>query len=855
MAEILLTAAIMKATDVCIDLVDEEGSAFKKLRENIHWMERQLRHMQSYLEIADARKRHDRRAANLVEDIEELAGDVEDTLETFLSHVDSYRSACRIFPNFSAVHKFSVKIETIKKRIKDIDEDRKTYGIMDTTGSKGSQKWDTRRAYLLLADEAEVVGLDEDCEQLEARLRDQRLDFGVVSIVGMPGLGKTTLAKKIFKNVQHCFQCSAMVYVSQAPKISDLLGDIARQVGLTEEQIKKQPETNLYSFLQQRRFIILFDEIWDFESWDAIKYCIPTAKNGSRIIITSRNNSVGRYIGGQHSLHTLQPLDREKSWELFSKQIISRFERITAFPEELKCVGEQIVEKCGGVPLAIVVTAGMLRARERSENEWKQVLNNIGQDDEDECSRVLALSYEDLPTRLKLCFLYFGLFQEDYEIKALDLMNMWIAEKMVEQPSNKEEREIEDVAEGYLNNLIARNLIQVSRSKYNGKIKSCRVHDILRSSLCINIGKKSKFCSVLGAKGARRVASNAKTITDNVKPNSETSKLRVLMCVSAEKHYGKEKELLKCISSFKLLRVLSLEFDRDCTLTCFPNEFWNLIHLTYFRLRVSNLVIPSSIRNLKNLLTLNIRGCGEVSIHPSFWKMKQLRHVLVDMENWRYKGTNQDRSSIISSASVSLENLRTLEWVSIEIIQLAGVQSLSRLRRLGIYSHFGRKIEQLFSSMPPLENLEKLSLSFIYPANIGGMLRLNLSGYHSLLKLRIKGCLFKLPNVDAFPPNLVKLCLFYTKMDEDPMKILKRLPKLKFLKLIDGYGGLSVMDFSGEGSFPQLQVLHIQFFYKLGELISDEELGMPNLKKVILRDCPNVVRITGRIQFLIGRSH
>nr|GMD64713.1 disease resistance RPP8-like protein 3 isoform X1 [Ipomoea batatas] len=663
----------MKATDVCIDLVDEEGSAFKKLRENIHWMERQLRHMQSYLEIAEARKRHDRRAANLVEDIEELAGDVEDTLETFLSHVDSHRTACRIFPNFSAVHKFSVKIETIKKRIKDIDDDRKTYGIMDTTGSKGSQKWDARRAYLLLADEAEVVGLDEDCEQLEARLRDQRLDFGVVSIVGMPGLGKTTLAKKIFKNVQHCFPCSAMVYVSQAPKIRDLLGDIARQVGLTEEQIKKQPETNLYSFLQQR--------------------------------------------------------------------------------------------------------------------------------------------------------------------------------------SNKEEREIEDVAEGYLNNLIARNLIQVSRSKYNGKIKSCRVHDILRNSLCVKIGKKSKFCSVLGVKGARRVAANAKTITENVKPNSETSKLRVLMCVSAEKHYGKEKELLKCISSFKLLRVLSLEFDRDCTLTCFPNEFWNLIHLTYFRLRVSNLVIPSGIRNLKNLLTLNIRGCGEVSIHPSFWKMKQLRHVLVDMENWRYKGTNQDRSSIISSASVSLENLRTLEWVSIEIIQLAGVQSLSRLRRLGIYSHFGRKIEQLFSSMPPLENLEKLSLSFIYPANIGGMLRLNLSGYHSLLKLRIKGCLFKLPNVDAFPPNLVKLCLFYTKMDEDPMKILKRLPKLKFLKLIDGYGGLSVMDFSGAGSFPQLQVLHIQFFYKLGELISDEELGMPNLKKVILRDCPNVVRITGRIQFLIGRSH
>lgn len=605
--------------------------------------------------------------------------------------------------------------------------------------------------------------------------------------------------------------------------------------------------------MQKRRYIILFDDIWDFESWDAIKFCIPTAKNGSRIIITSRNNSVGRYIGGEHSLHSLQPLDREKSWELFSKQIIS-FERMATFPEELKCVGEQIVEKCRGVPLAIVVTAGMLRARERSENEWKQVLNNMGEDDEDECWRVFALSYEDLPTRLKHCFLYFGLFPEDYEIKALDLMNMWIAEKLVEQPSN-EEREIENVAEGNLNNLIARNLIQVTRRKYNGKIKSCRIHDILRS-LCVKIGKKSKFCGVLGGKGVRRVTSNAKSITENVKSSSEASKVRVLMCFSAEKHnnFLIGKEILKCISSFKLLRVLSLEFDRECTLTCFPNEFWNLIHLIYFRLRVADLAIPSTIKNLKNLLTLNIRGCGEVSIHPSFWKMKQLRHVLVDMENWRYKGTNR-RDRLLSSTSVSLENLRTLEWVSIEIIQLAGVQNLSRLRSLGIYSHFGQKIEQLFSSMPPLENLEKLSLSFTYPGNIGGMLRLNLSGYHSLLKLRIKGCLFKLPNVDEFPPNLVKLCLLYTKMDEDPMKILQRLPKLKFLKLIDGYGGSSVMDCCGAGSFPQLQVLHIQFFYKLRELISDEEVGMPNLNKVILRDCPNVVRITGRIQFLIGRCH
>nr|GMD73782.1 disease resistance RPP8-like protein 3 isoform X1 [Ipomoea batatas] len=557
MADILLAAAIKKTVEISSKLAVEEGARLFRLREDINWMEGQLRHLQSYLEAVEASNGDDSKVRNLTNDIKELARDVEDILEKFAPQIESFsclKTVACIFPYCNTAYKFSLEIEKIKVRIKAIDDNRKTFGIMDTSRSVDAENWDLRRSYLH-ADEPEVIGLDDDCKNLEAKLLDEKQEHRFISIIGMPGLGKTTLAKKIYNQVQPHFDCSALVYVSQEPNIRELLKGIARQVGLDQK--------------------------------------------------------------------------------------------------------------------------------------------------------------------------------------------------------NKAD-------------------------------------------------------------------------------------------------YSPEKKFFKSISSFRYLRVLSLQFD-GFTSGHFPDEFWNLIHLSYIRFRGVALGITMNISNLKNLLTLDIQDCGA---SLDILKMKQLRHLLLsDMEMPMQHYNCMCHPA--SSTEVCLENLQTLKWVSSAVLEQIGMHNLPNLRRLGIDDLSKNTFEKLCCPVPPLAKLEELTLNMArmekLPREVRGE-RWNLSRHQSLVKLHVKGHVFELPNVEGFPPNLVKLSLHSFNVKEDPMRTLKQLPKLKILKLESHtWAELSVMNCSGADSFPQLEMLHIHYFQYLKELISDD-VGLPKLKKVIIRNCGDVQKITGRIQSVMGKS-
>ncbi|KAL3535644.1 hypothetical protein ACH5RR_004105 [Cinchona calisaya] len=177
------------------------------------------------------------------------------------------------------------------------------------------------------------------------------------------------------------------------PSIRELLLDIAKQVGLQKGKFKDPIEANLIAYLRGKRYLVFLDDIWYTKTWDAIKFGFPSnPKIGSRIVFTSRNTSVGRYIGGESSLPLLQPLNQENSWKLFSKMVMTSEGNTMDLLQELEYLGKQIVEKCGGIPLAIVVTEGMLRERELSVQAWSLVLKSIGQEEKhDEFSKVFSI--------------------------------------------------------------------------------------------------------------------------------------------------------------------------------------------------------------------------------------------------------------------------------------------------------------------------------------------------------------------------------------------------------------------------------------------------------------------------------
>ncbi|KAH0634419.1 hypothetical protein KY290_037836 [Solanum tuberosum] len=858
MAEILLTAVINKSIEIAGNVLFQEGTRLYWLKEDIDWLQREMRHIRSYVDDAKAKEvGGDSRVKNLLKDIQQLAGDVEDLLDDFLpktQHSNKCKGAicflkAACIPCASVADEFALEIEKIRRRVADIDRVRTTYNIMDTSNNNNDCIPLDQRRLFLHADETEVIGLDDDFNMLQAKLLDHDLPYGVVSIVGMPGLGKTTLAKKLYRHVRHQFESSGLVYVSQQPRAGEILHDIAKQVGLAEEERKETLENNLRSLLKIKRYVILLDDIWDVDIWDDLKLVLPErdSKIGSRIIITSRNSNVGRYIGGDFSIHVLQPLDTNNSFELFTKKIFTfdNNNNWTNASPDLVNIGRSIVGRCGGIPLAIVVTAGMLRARERTERAWNRLLESMSHKVQDGCAKVLALSYNDLPIALRPCFLYFGIFPEDHEIRVFDLTNMWIAEKLIVVNSGNG-REAESLADDVLNDLVSRNLIQVAKRTYDGRISSCRIHDLLHS-LCVDLAKESNFFhtehSAFGDPGnvamVRRIIfySDINVMNEFFRLNTKPRKLRALFCFTKD----------PCIFShlahldFKLLQVLVVVISAShlCSVSI-PNTFGNMNCLRY--LLFEGLIdgkLPNCMVKLKHLETID-SGNSLIKLPTGVWKSTQLRHL-------RYKAFNPPYNCCFSISpffpNVPPNNVQTLMWMNDRFFEPRLLHRLINLRKLGLMEVSDSTIKKFSTLSPVPTTLEVLKLSSLFSE-----LReqINLSSYPNIVKLQLKG---RIPlNFEAFPPNLVKLTLLWYKVDGHVVAVLKKLPKLRILKMVWCKYNEEKMDLSGDGdSFPQLEVLHIDEPDGLSEVTCRNDVSVPKLKRLLLKHSIPNVRLSERL--------
>ncbi|CAA2989593.1 disease resistance RPP13-like [Olea europaea subsp. europaea] len=659
--------------------------------------------------------------------------------------------------------------------------------------------WDRRKKFLVATDSI-IVGREDTFQELKGKLTNSNSACKMICVVGEAGVGKTTICKKIYTDMRKEFTSAALVYVSNEPRVQDLLLEIAKQVGLEKEKRNEDLEVNLCSLLNENRCLIFLDDIWTTEAWDDLKNVIPmNSRNGSRIIITSRRTDVGRYIGGENSLNELKLLDKEKSWELFFKLMKSSSENTNEiFPSiELEDIAKMIVERCGGLPLAIVVAVGMLRQRRRNKHAWNEVLKILSTSTENNCSKILSLSYKDLPPDLRPFFLYFGLFPEDEEISVSDLTKAWIAEKLIRDDGNQNP---DDIAAAKLEMLSDRNLIQVSMRNFDGSVKRCRIHDLLLV-LCIETAKENNFFCTRHDIHSNSFSTLRRLTIDNTSQysisNSKTPKLRTLFYFS--------------------------NLEEEWSLI--PNEIGNLSSLTYLKLSGKFERMPSTIRNLKKLVTLDASQALFDIFPRTIFRMKNLKHLLCFLD-YRFE---YNTSTILNVRDeVYLPNIETLYWVPGTILKASSLQKLSNLRELGLYEINDQLIDVISGKTPILEKLQHLHL------NTPELKRLNLSHYDHLAKLSLvlsRDFQCTLDTIE-FPPNLIYLNLQDMIFTEDPMKILKELPSLEILSLFYcTYSNSIALDFSGANSFPELQVLEFDGT-EIPELIVDQT-GMPKLCKFV----------------------
>ncbi|OIT01577.1 putative late blight resistance protein -like r1b-17 [Nicotiana attenuata] len=303
----------------------------------------------------------------------------------------------------------------------------------------------------------------------------------VISITGMGGIGKTTLAKEVYdyESIRSHYDVRAWTTVSQQYNVKDLLESLLHST--MPDRFYMGNESELASMLQKslksRRYLIVLDDMWSCKAWDDVRQCFPSDNNGSRVLLTTRNKEVA-YYAGRKNLSLC--MDQDESWNL-AKSIMFADE---ALPYDFETIGKQVVEYCQGLPLAIAVISALLSRSKRTIDDWENiaedVMSLVTEDPYERYLHVLGLSYNHLTSDLKACLLYFGIFPEASEISVKSLVRFWMAEGFL-----KSEKDLEREAEKCLQDLIDRHLVLVCKKSLDGtKIRSCKVHDLIHE-LCV----------------------------------------------------------------------------------------------------------------------------------------------------------------------------------------------------------------------------------------------------------------------------------------------------------------------------------------------------------------------------------
>ncbi|KAE8793637.1 Disease resistance protein RPM1 [Hordeum vulgare] len=808
---VTLGAALAKETAIFGgSLLGKEAAALRGLFGKIRRSKAELESMQVYLQEAERFKDTDKTTAIFVGEIRGLAFQIEDVIDEFTYKLEDCKHGGfagkmkKRLKHIKTWHRLAAKLQEIEANLQDAKRRKKDYAVVGRSASRLSNQ-----ALNFTRDE-DLVGIEENKERLIRWLTGggdglEQSSTKVTTVWGMPGVGKTTLVAHVYNAMKLDFDAAGWVTISESYCIEDLLKKIVVEFGIAVDVANidmRGLADSIHDYLQGKKYILVLDDVWAARVWLEIRNVFPTSNCTGRFVITSRKHEVPLLATRESAIH-LEPLQAHHSSVLFCKGAFWNNDDKQC-PLELQKLARKFVAKCQGLPIAIACIGRLLLCKPPTFAEWENLYtgldSQLAKDVIPDAHMILKASLDDLPYDLKNCFLYCALFPEDYLLRRKTIMRQWIAEGFIRE--KEENKTLEEVAEGYLVELVDRSLLQVVERNYTGRIRNCRMHDVIRL-LALNKAKEECFGKVytgsvtqaFSVEGARRMSVQGKNLEHMSR--SGATQLRALHVFGRDTDVESVPEAVGRLQNLEVLDALRSK------LKYLPNSVVKLQKLRYLYVSASVTfetvsVAAVEVRNGIHHLA-GLRALQYVKASPEF-----LREVgaLIELRTFGVCNVRSEHSADLSNAIAKMSHHVHLEVIAAaenEMLQLEGLQLPPTLSFLGLRGQLEKPLmPRLFSSWSHLNKLTRLDLAF-------------------------------------------------SSIDEGTFPCLLVLCGLCFLNLSRAFEGKRLNLCAG--SFPKLRDLYIWGASQLNQ-VEIEEGAIENLVELSLADCPELKILADGIEHL-----
>ncbi|KAK9141289.1 hypothetical protein Scep_010970 [Stephania cephalantha] len=728
-----------------------------------------LTHIHAVLQDAEEKQVEENRVKVWLQELKQVSYDAEDALDEIAYNELKYSAVrnnkkklpgwlnypLRLVARFKMAH----QIKAINLELHDINERKNDFQLKTTNVAEFTQMFNARETYSFV-DESSVIGRDIEKKQITQMLINHdvgSIALPVIVIVGLGGLGKTTLAQLVYNNdaVKNHFRLKVWICVSTNFRTTNLFFQILEQINPNNTKSESSSEEvllkHLQSQLEGKKILLALDDVWNEDDGMWEKLISPlrsfTAK-GSKILVTSRSQQVASAARAQ-TMYQLQGLSDETCWGLIERRAFVPGGQVIRTPQ-LVVIGKEISKKCKGLPLAAKVLSGMLQSK-KEVHEWSAVRDagfwNSTSDDSKQIMEVLKLSYDNLPSKLKPCFSYCAICPKDCWISRESLIQLWMAQGLLGASNNSQEEIMEDKGNTYFNTLYSKSFFQEAEMNEHGEVIRCKMHDLVNDLArsickfeCQNLGESNNNVDISKCRHASFIS--PKTL----KGLTTAKKVRTIFGWESDSDEDEFDDGGKVgatkISSFfkfKLLRVLDLSGFRGSD---FSSSLGKLKHLRYLGLSNTSIKsLPKWVTRLYHLQTLKLIECPKlVELPEDLMNLKKLRHLFID-DGEKWEKMPQAMGELVELQTLSIFVVCQENGISV-LENLNNLRGALEIRRLGLARE--ASLAKRANVLSKKSKLRKLELYWDRDSSVGdegGDLHMleELQPHQNLHELFIKG--------------------------------------------------------------------------------------------------------------------